>query len=232
MTGCLRAIALAAVLAAAVPVAAAPFTVRIGAERVVLDAPPGFSDTTELASPRLQELGESLTSASNRILLFALSDGDLRRFMTGDQIEARRYMIAVTPKGMDRERVSAEAFNAFVSDSLRELGKPAESAEAANVPQYLDKQPHGRASLLAELRKDPMVVSVLQGTRLPRAPGGGFWSPEKPPQYLLSTTTLFLVRGKLLRLDVFTGIDGTADLDWLRGITERWMNELLRLNSR
>ena len=56
--------------------AAAPFTVRLGLEKIVLDAPPGFTDTTELASPRLHDLAETLTAASNRILVFALSDAD------------------------------------------------------------------------------------------------------------------------------------------------------------
>ena len=225
----LTALSLLVALPASLPAAAAPFAMRLGVERIVLDAPPGFTDTTDLSSPRLQELAETLTSASNRILVFALTDADVRRFMAGDQIEARRYMIAVTPRVMERERVNAETFNAFVTDSLRELGKPADAGEAANYAKYLDRQPHGKVSLLAELRKDPAVASVLQGTRLPTQGGG--WQ-DKPPQYVFSTTTIFLVRGKLLRLDVFSGIDVQADVNWLRGITERWMSELLRLNSR
>ena len=75
----------AAVLAALLAVppltgAAAPFTVRLGMERIALDALTGFSDTTDLASPRLQDLAQTLTSPSNRVLLFALTDGDLQRF--------------------------------------------------------------------------------------------------------------------------------------------------------
>lgn len=221
---------LAALLAAvSLNCAAAPYAVRIGAERIVLDSPPGFSDTTELASPRLQELAETLTSASNRILLFALTDADVRRFMSGDPLEAKRYLIAVTPKGLERERVTAAQFAAFVSDSLRGLGKPPGTVDYL---KYLDQQPHGKASLLTELRKDSTVVSVLQGTRLPPAPGGGFWSGDKPPQYLLSTTTIFLVRGRALQLSAYASFDSAADVEWLQTITLRWMDELLRLNSR
>ena len=93
--------------------AAAPFAVQVGEARIGLDAPSGFADTQFTGSPRLQEFGESLTSASNRILLFALSDADLRRFMVGDQIELRRYMIAVTPRSMERDRVGEPAFKQF-----------------------------------------------------------------------------------------------------------------------
>ena len=225
----LMALALLVALSALQPAAAAPFTLRLGTDRIVLDAPPGFTDTTELASPRLQELAETLTSASNRILLFALTDADLRRFMIGDPIEARRYGIAVTPKVMERDRVSPEAFTAFVSDAMRELGKPVGETD---VLKFLDQQPRGKGSLIAELKKETAVVSVLQGARLPEAPRAGFWSAEKPPQYHFWTTTILLLRGKLLRLDVFTGFDGTADMDWLRGITERWIGDLQRLNSR
>jgi hypothetical protein len=205
---------------------AAPFAVQLGEARIGLDAPPGFADTGFTGSPRLQELAEALTSASNRILLFAISDADLRRFMVGDTPEFRRYMLAVTPKGLERDRVSTGAFTGFVAESLRELGNP---PTGGDFVKYLDSQPQGKASLLAELRKDPDVVSVLQGTRLP-SPGGRF--QQEKPQYLLSTTTLMLVRGKALSLAVYTGYDSPADLDWIRSISARWIEELRRLNSR
>ena len=220
----MRALA-AALLLAAGTAAAAPFAVRLGADRVVLDAPFGFSDPTELASPRLNELADSLSSASNRVLLFAIPDADLRNFTTGDRMELRRYMIAVTPKGLERERVSTAVFASFVQDSLRELGS---AAPPGDHRKYLDAQPEGKPSLLAELRKEPSVVSVLQGTRLPsesRLFG-------ESPKYLLSTTTLLLLRGKALNISVYTGFEESADLEWIRFITERWIEELQRLNGR
>jgi hypothetical protein len=205
---------------------AAPFAVQLGEARIGLDAPPGFADTGFTGSPRLQELAEALTSASNRILLFAISDDDLRRFMLGDRPELRRYMLAVTPKGLERDRVSAGAFAGFAAESLRELGNP---PTGEDFVKYLDSQPQGKASLLVELRKGSEVVSVLQGTRLP-SPGGRM--QQEKPQYLLSTTTLMLVRGKALSLAVYTGYDSPADLDWIRSITARWIEDLQRLNKR
>jgi len=208
--------------------AAAPFSVRLGLEKIVLDTPPGFTDTTDLASPRLQDLAATLTADSNRVLLFALSDSDVRRFTMGDQIEARRYMIAVTPKGLERERVGVEQFAALVSDSLRDLGKP---VAPPDLVRFLESQPIGKANLLAELRKEPTTVSILQATRTPPVPGGTFWSSSKP-QYLLFTTTLLLVRGRALQLTVFGLYNGPADMDWLTATTRRWVDELLRLNPR
>jgi hypothetical protein len=207
--------------------AAAPFAVRLGLERIVLDAPPGYSDTTELSSPRLQDLAATLTEDSNRVLLFALSDTDLRRFTQGDQLEARRYMIAVTPKGLERERVSGAQFSALVVDSLQGLGQP---AVAPDLAKYLETQPIGKASLLAELRREPATVSVLQATRLPPLPGAHLFDPRKP-QYQAFTTTLFLVKGKALRLSVFSLYEGPADIEWLKVMTQRWQDELLRLNK-
>jgi hypothetical protein len=198
---------------------AAPFAVQVGESRIGLDAPPGFADTGFTGSPRLQELAESLTSASNRILLFAISDLDLRRFMVGDPPEFRRYMLAVTPRAMERERVTQSSFNFLVADALRELGAAAPPGEA--LESFLEGQPPGRAALLAELRREPGVVSVLQGARLPA---------RGKTQYLLSTTTLMLIRGKALNLAVYSGYDSPADLDWIRSITARWIDELQRLN--
>jgi putative ubiquitin-RnfH superfamily antitoxin RatB of RatAB toxin-antitoxin module len=207
---------------------AAPFTVRLGIERIVLDTPPGFSDTTDLASPRLQDLAAELTSASNRILLFALTDADVRRFTSGDQIELQRYLIAVTPKGLERERVTDAQFAALVADALRDLGKP---VAPPDLVKFLESQPIGKANLLAELRKDPTIVSILQATRTPPVPGGTFWSSSKP-QYLLFTTTLLFVRGRALQLMLFGLYNGPADMDWLTTTTQRWADELRRLNPR
>jgi len=218
----------AAVGVVAVDCAAAPFAVQVGDSRIGVDAPPGFSDTTFTGSPRLQELAESLTSASNRILMFAISDGDLRRFTQGDSPELKRYMIAVTPKGLELEHVGPGQFKTFVSESLAELGKP---PEGADYPKFLDTRPRGRMSLLAELRRDEAVVSVLQGTRLPSEKQGLFGS-EGPARYLLSTTTLLLLRGKAFNLSVYADYDSTADLDWIRATTARWVDELKRLNAR
>jgi hypothetical protein len=196
----------------------------LGDTRIGLDAPPGFADTLFTGSPRLQDLSETLTSASNRILLFAITDADMRRFTVGDTPEYRRYTIAVTPKGLERDRVTASAFNAFVSDALRELGPPPSDRDYA---KYLALQPAGKVTLLAELRRDPDVVSVLQGTRLPETARS-----NDPPRYLLSSTTLLLLRGKALNIAVYSLYDNAADEDWIKATTVRWVEELQRLNSR
>ncbi len=98
---------------------AAPYAVRLGTERIALDALPGFTDTTDLASPRLNDLAATLTSPSNRVLLFALTDTDLRRFTNGERLDLkRRYLLAVTPKELERERVRPDVFSRYPSHGL------------------------------------------------------------------------------------------------------------------
>jgi hypothetical protein len=222
---CLAAALLAALPA---PAAAAPFPVRLGTERLVLDAPPGFADTTELASPRLQAVAETLLPATNRILIFALSDDDLRRFMLGDPLDARRYLIAATPKGMEHQRVSPEMFSIHVNESLAGLGAPVNPPE---LVAFLKQQPVGKAFVLNELKREPGVASILQCARLPDRPAAAFWASDTP-RFLCYTTTLFLLRGKALRLGAYAIYENQAevDLDWLKAITQRWQDELLRLN--
>jgi hypothetical protein len=202
---------------------AAPFAVRVGNTPVALDTPPGFADTTFTGSPRLQELAETLTSASNRVLLFAVTDADLRRFSVGDQLEAKRYMVAVTPRAMERETVSAAAFSTFVDQSLRGLGAP--PAAGADFRPFLDETP-GVQRLLAELQRAPDAVSVLQGARLPSQ------GRSETPQYMLATTSLLLLRGKALSLIVHSVYESAADLDAIRLITANWIEALQRLNTR
>jgi len=198
--------------------------VQVGEARIGLDAPPGFADTTFTGSPRLQELAEALTSPSNRILLFAISDGDLRKFMQGDTPELRRYMVAVTPKVLERERLDRERFDGFVQGALRELGTPPPAGKT--FAEVFDAQPAGKPVLLSELRRDPDLVSVLVGARVPPHPR------SQKPQYLLSSTTLMRVRGKALSLAVYGAYETAADAEWIRAITARWIDELQRLNLR
>ena len=207
--------------------AAVAFAVRIGLERVNLDTPPGFSDTTDLASPRLQDLAATLTSASNRVVIFALSDADVRKFTQGDPVEARRYAVVVTPKGLERQRVTADQFNTLVADALRDFGKP---STPPDLTKFLQKQPIGRVQLLEELRKETTIVSVLQGTRLPPLTGRAF--QDNKEQFMFFSTTIVLVAGKALQLGVYSLYDSPTDIEWVKGITLRWIEELLRLNPR
>jgi hypothetical protein len=216
---------LASLVLFASPALAAPFAVQVGDARLALDAPPGFADVQATGSPRLLELAESLTSASNRILLFALEDADVRRFSLGDSPELRRYVIVVTPRSLESARVQLSAFQGLVADALREVGPPVPAS--SDVRRYLDGQPRGQPALLAELRKDQDVVAVLQSARLPDAPRS-----RDAPRYLLSTMTMMLVRGKALNLAIYTSYASDADLEWIRGTTLRWIEELQRLNLR
>ncbi|MDH3319140.1 MAG: hypothetical protein OEO84_05550 [Betaproteobacteria bacterium] len=204
------------------PAWAAPFAVRLGGERMVLDAPPGFADTLELASPRLRELAESLTSASNRILLFALTDADLRLFSGGDSPALHRYLLLATPRALERDSVGLSRFRDYATESVRTLGA---AAQPADIGAFLSAQPIGRAMLLRELRREPQAVSLLIGTRLPPRFGD-------TPQYLLFTTTQLLLRGKVLGVSVYSGLDDAADAAWLLDMTQRWTDELQRLNAR
>ena len=224
------AVLLAALLALSpVTSAAAPFAVRLGTDKIALDALAGFTDTTDLASPRLNDLAATLTSPSNRVLLFALTDADLRRFTNGDKLDPkRRYLLAVTPKELERERVRADLFNALVTDSLKELGKP---ELVADLPKFLEARPIGPPHLLAELRSEPTAVSLLQATRLTPLPGERMFD-RSTPQYLLFTTSFVLVRGKALIVSVYTLYFEPADMEWVKFATQRWVDDLRRLNAR
>ena len=183
---------------------AAPFAVQVGEARIALDAPPGFADSSFTGSPRLQQLAESVTSPSNKILMFAISDGDLRRFMTGDTPEFRRYMLVVTPKALERDRIAPAAFKDLAASAAREAGAAEGDA----------------------LRNDAEVFSVQLRTKVPPARRGA------EPQEVVSTRTLMLVRGKALDLTVLAIHESPADLEWIRAVTTRWIDELQRLNAR
>jgi len=210
----------------AAPVLAAPFGLQVGDVRLGFDVPAGFTDSTPTGSPRLIELAESFTAASNRILVFALTDGDMRRFNAGDAPELRQYLLVVTPRGLEHQRTAVSQFDVNVREVVRSLGNPPPEGD---FTKYLETRPPGEATYLGELRREPEVVAVLRGVRLPQA-DSGFFSFSKPSQYVLSSTTLLLLRGKSLQLTVVTGYESKADLEWIRVTTLRWIDELRRLN--
>lgn len=215
-----RALACSLLAALSLGAAAEPFAVRVGETRLVLDAPAGFADTLDLGSPRLLELAQGLTSASNRILLFALTDADVRRFSVGDTPELRRYLLVATPRAQERDSIGLSQFRALAAESVRSMGNP---AAPAALRAFLEAQPVGQPRLVAELRRTPLMVSLLAGTRLePR---------EGRPQYLLTTTSLLLLRGKQLIATAYAGYGENVDDAWLRDLTRRWIDELQRLNA-
>ncbi|HEY4637330.1 MAG TPA: hypothetical protein VIH23_03620 [Burkholderiales bacterium] len=218
----MRALILSLLAALSVNCAAAPFAVHLGETRMVLDAPPGFADTLDLASPRLRELAESLTSASNRILLFALTDADLRLFSRGDAPALHRYLLLATPRALERDSVGLSQFRDFTAEAARALG---EAAQPEDIKPFLSAQAVGRANLLRVLRREPLAVSLLMGSRLPPRYGD-------TPQYLVFTTTQLLLRGKALTVSVYSGYNDAADVAWLLDMTQRWTGELQRLNAR
>lgn len=224
---------LTAVLAAALaatPALATPFAVRLGQASIALDTPPGFSDAAFTGSPRVLEMAESLTSASNRVLLFGITDADLRRFTVGDTPELRRYMIAVTPRSLERRQVSVNDFERYVAEVTRGLDPP--QPESTDYRTFLKGRSPGHPALLAELSRAPALLSILQGARL-SAEEKEFWLEKSAPgYYLLSTTTLLRLRERALSLSVFTGYESPADLEWIKSTTKRWVEELLRLNRR
>ena len=223
--GAIRTLAFLALFLAA-PAWAAPFGLQVGDLRLGFDLPAGFTDSTPTGSPRLIELAESFTAASNRILVFALTDADMRRFNTGDSPELRQYLLAVTPRALEHQRTAVGEFEVNAREMLRSLGKPPPEGD---IGKYLETRQPGEATYLGELRREPEAVAVLRGVRLPPAETGLFSS--KPSQYVLSSTTLLLLRGKSLQLTVVTGYESRADLEWLRAITLRWIDELRRLNA-
>jgi len=221
---CAAAAALVLGAAAAAPASAMPFVVEVGRVRLVLDAPAGLADTGFTGSPRLQEIAESLTSASNRILLFAITDADLRSFTVGDRPEFKRYAIAVTPREFERDWVSPTRFASYAADSMRALGK---RPPAGDYKKYLDTQPFGQFAAIADVRRERDILTVLQGVRLPPLD-----PKSETSRYMLSTTTLLWLRGKVLSFSVYTEFDGPADADWLAGTTRRWVDDIVQINKR
>jgi hypothetical protein len=209
-------------------VGAAPFGVQLGPDRLQFDTPSGFSDTAAFGSPRLTEIAENLADPSSRVLVFALSDADVRRFSAGDSLELRRYLLAVTPRGKQNERMATAQFTKLVEETARNLGAPPDPS--LNWMQYLQGRTAGQAHLLVELNRDPQALSVLTGTMVPQPPPS-MWRADKPPVYKLSTTTVTTIRGRAIYLYAFSAFEGPDDATWIKSITQRWLEELQRINQ-
>jgi hypothetical protein len=203
---------------------AAPFAILVGDARLAVDLPGGFADALPTGSPRVQELAESLTSASNRVLVFGLTDADLRRFNSGDAPELKQYLLIVTPRAQEQDRLSQQAFERTLAEAMRAVGKPVEG----DFTKVLEDRPPGEPVLLAELERNADAASIVRAVRLP--PPQGWFSFFKPSQYVVTSSSVILVRGKALTLTVASGYESKADVEWIRTVTLRWIDDLRRLN--
>jgi hypothetical protein len=70
----------------------------------------------------------------------------------------------------------------------------------------------------------------MLGARMLHKQGTLFKDPEW--RYLVSTNTMLLLRAKVLHLVIFTSYEGPQDLEWIRFTTQRWVDEVMRLNRR
>lgn len=206
--------------------AATPFGLQVGDVRLAFDIPAGFTDSLPTGSPRLIDLAESLTPATNRILVFALSDGDMRRFNSGDAPELKQYLLVVTPKSLEYERLSTSAFDSYVAEGRRGMGTLVEG----DFAKVLEARPPRELVLIEELPRTPDTMAVIRAQRLPPEQSGGLFSTAKPSQYVISSTIVVLLRGKPLTISLLSGYEGKADLEWLRTTTRRWIEDLRRLN--
>lgn len=206
---------------------AAPFSVQLGSDRVTLDTPPGFSETAAYGSPRLTEIAENLAEASSRVLAFALSDADARRFSVGDSLQLRNYLLAVTPRSKERERMDAAQYATLVEESGRNLGIPPQGV--TDFKKYLEGRPPGQPHLLADFRRDAQVITLLYGTMIPQPQA--WWAADKPPLFKISTLTLMNIGGHAVYLYAFSGYDTPGDVNWIKAISETWTEQLQRLNK-
>jgi hypothetical protein len=213
-------------LALCTAVQAAPFAVQLGLDRLVIDTPPGFTDSGSFGSPRLTEIAENLAEASSRVLAFALADADARKFAVGDSLDLRRYLLAVTPRATERDRMTAAQFAALVQTAGRGLGPAPDAKLVADLRAYLKERAPQQAHLIADFKREPQLLSVMQGTMIPQP---GRWI-DGPPLFKVSSMTLVLVGGKAVYLSAFSAYDGPADAEWVRTVAERWLEDLQRLN--
>lgn len=222
-----RTLVAGALLLAGEAALAAPFGVLLGNERLMLDTPPGFSDTAAYGSPRLAEIAEAHADASSRVLSFAMSDADLRRFSVGDTLELRNYLLAVTPRVSERGRLTAAQYAALVEESSRNYGTP--PPPSTDFRKYLEGKPLGTPHLLADLRRDSQVISLLYGTLVPQPVP--WWAADKPHLMNISSLTMVNIAGRAVYLYAFSGYNGPADVNWIRTISANWAEQLQRLNK-
>ena len=99
-------------------------------------------------------------------------------------------MIAVTPRELERERLSPQRFAELADAAQRELGEPVPAGKS--FAEYFDQQPIGKSSVLGELRRDAEVRSLLLGSCRPQPQPPG----TQKQQYALSTTSLIWCAAK------------------------------------
>ena len=139
-------------------------------------------------------------------------------------MEPQALMIVSTPKELRaRERERRRVRPAVGRAAARLAAAPRRPTPTTRASSTTSRR--ARPALLAELARQSGLTS--------RAAGHAAAVPQEPREaatYLLSTTTLLLVRGKALNLAVYAAYESPADVEWVRTVTARWIEDLKRLN--
>ena len=212
------------------PAWAAPFALQVGDLRLGLDAAGRLRRLPLLTgSPRLIELAESLTAASNRILVFALTDADMRRFNGGDAPELRQRLLVVTPRALEHQRTSGRRVRrqrARDAALARQTSRP--KATSPEVPRDAPARQRRRASASCAGSRRSWLSCAAFACR-----------PSRRPVQLLQAVAVRRSRAPPCSCCAANRCSSPsspatrakADLEWIRATTLRWIDELRRLNA-
>jgi len=212
--------------------------VDIADETIRIPAPDGFTEIKSVSQDTFS-MFEDMCPAQNRLLAVFVTQSDVGKLMLGNDADLREYMTVHSAKNLEDMTLAKYQFSELRGmlrneyDSLfqnqeESIGQAVTQAGTA-LSRRLDDEVDFNINCIAHLGVDAETASSISMSQL--AKYNLSMSGENIEHTVAGSTTVALVKGKVLYLNVFRTYQGQKDVDWTRSQSAKWLPAIVSANE-
>jgi len=211
---------------------------RVGGSSLLLPIPDGFIEPSK-SVPILRKNAEAITAPPMRLVAVFVDDEDRRAVEKGTPPSFRRYFLVQVLRAKEPDTLSETAFSDVksqvagpdrsgpvkVSDELRKHIESAGSKVGAEAGIGDLALKIGEPHQLGVFHETDSSVSTLMVTRVSAST-----ATQVIERVVAQATSTILLRGKVVFFAAYSEVRGSTDYEWLRKVSQAWVDSALLAN--
>jgi hypothetical protein len=213
--------------------------ITLGDESFQVAAPAGFADVSGVSKEQFAVF-EDMLPESNRLLAVFVTEQDAGRLMRGDSADFREYFLVQSVKALESMTLSKQQFTEIRSMLRQQYGDVFEKQKEAieegttragrSLSKRLGTDVDFNISGMVPLGIDEETASHISMSFLSKY--DMTIDGDVIESVVAGTTTVLLVRGKVLYLNGYRTYKGEQDLGWTRSQVKSWLPHIVSLNEK
>lgn len=208
-------------------------TFSIGNRNIVLEAPPGFHEVTQL-SDYDRKLMESFTPDSQLLLGAFYTEADIGRVLKNEDPYLETYILVKVLKSREQGSMSKNEFNQFKAFAKNNIGKITDivaknisslfKSASKDITELTGMIQGIEANQIVQLGVFNETDNSLSSAMLTRY---NYSNEISDGSYVAAiTNTLLLMQNKMLSIDMYRILEQPKDLIEIRSTTSAWIQKL------